>query len=77
VSLGSERANKTVEITDRGRPVARLTPLLEGTPLEYMRGSGEIDPASTDFDDPPEPISLPSGVETPTAALQRLRNSER
>jgi prevent-host-death family protein len=68
---------ETVEITDRGRPVARLTPLPEGTPLEYMRASGEIDPASADIDDLPEPISLPIGVESPTAALQRLRSSER
>jgi prevent-host-death family protein len=62
---------ETVEITDRGRPVARLTPLPDGTPLE------QIDAASADIDDLPEPISLPSGVESPTAALRRLRNNER
>jgi prevent-host-death family protein len=66
-----------VEITDRGRPVARLTPLPDGSPLEQMRSSGEIDSASADIDDLPEPISLPSGVESPTAALRRLRRNER
>jgi prevent-host-death family protein len=68
---------ETVEITDRGRPVARLTPLPDGTPLEQMRSSGEIDAASADIDDLPEPISLPSSVASPTAALRRLRSNER
>jgi prevent-host-death family protein len=66
-----------VEITDRGRPIARLTPLPGGTPLEKMRSSGEIEPASGEFNDLPGPISLPDSVESPTAALRRLRNSER
>lgn len=68
---------ETVEITDRGRPVARLTPLPDGTPLEQMRSSGEIDSASADIDDLPEPITLRNGVESPSAALRRLRNDER
>lgn len=68
---------ETIEITDRGRPVARLTPLPDGTPLEQMRASGEIDAASADFDDLPEPLSLPSSVESPTAVLRRLRRDER
>jgi prevent-host-death family protein len=68
---------ETVEITDRGRPVARLTPLPDGTPLEQMRSSGEVDSASADIDDLPEPIVLASNVESPTTALRRLRSSER
>ena len=68
---------ETVEITDRGRPVARLTPLPDGSPLEQMRSSGEIDAASADFGDLPEPITLPAGVESPGTALRRLRSSER
>ena len=68
---------ETVEITDRGRPVARLTPLPDGSPLEQMRSSGEIDPASGEIDDLPEPIALPNGVESPSAALRRLRSEER
>ncbi|MGA3147747.1 MAG: type II toxin-antitoxin system prevent-host-death family antitoxin [Acidimicrobiales bacterium] len=68
---------ETVEITDRGRPVAMLTPLPEGSPLEQMRSSGEIDSASAGLDDLPEPISLPNGVESPTVALRRLRDHER
>jgi len=68
---------ETVEITDRGRPVARLTPLPEGTPLEQLHSAGEIDPASADMDDLPEPTILPSSIESPSAALRRLRSEER
>jgi prevent-host-death family protein len=68
---------EVIEITDRGRPVARLTPLPTGTPLEQMRASGEIEPASGDIADLPEPLVLPDGVETPSAALARLRSQER
>ena len=68
---------ETVEITDRGRPVARLTPLPAGTPLEQMRAAGEVDPGSGDFDELPDPLELPPGVETPSAVLRRLRSDER
>ncbi len=68
---------ETVEITDRGRPVAMLTPLPKGTPLQELRAGGEIDPASADLDDLPEPISLPPGIESPSTALRRLRRDGR
>lgn len=67
---------ETIEITDRGRPVALLAPLPEGSPLEQLRMAGEIDPASGDLDDLPPP--LPSqGAELPSAVLTRLRLNER
>lgn len=68
---------ETVEITDRGRPVALLGPLPAGTPLQQMRAAGEIDPATADLDDLPEPLVLADGVETPSAVLRRLRQDER
>ncbi len=68
---------ETIEITDRGRPVARLTPLPVGSPLEQMYATGEIEPASADLQDLPDPLELPDQVETPSAALQRLREYER
>jgi prevent-host-death family protein len=66
-----------VEITDRGRPVAHLTPVPQGSPLETMRAAGEIEPASEDLDDLPEPLVLPEGSEAPSAVLERLRRDER
>ena len=68
---------ETVEITDRGRPVALLTPLPHGSPLEQMRAAGEVDSASAELDDLPEPLELAPNVETPSAALRRLRADER
>jgi hypothetical protein len=42
-----------------------------------MHGAGEIEAASAGLDDLPEPLVLPDNVETPSAALRRLRRDER
>jgi prevent-host-death family protein len=68
---------ETVEITDRGRPVALLAPLPTGTPLEQMRVAGEVDSATSDMDDLPPPLELPTGIELPSVTLTRLRRDER
>lgn len=66
----------TIEITDRGRPVALLGPIPTGSPLERLRRRGEIEPAIADFDELPEP--LPStAAELPSEVLARLRDAER
>jgi len=69
-------AGETVEITDRGRPVALLTPLPEGGPLEQLRAAGEIDAATADLDDLPPPLTS-RAAEAPSAVLARLREHER
>ena len=68
---------ETIEITDRGRPVAVLAPLPEGTPLERMRAAGEVESAAGDLNDLPPPLVLAAGIETPSQALARLRRDER
>lgn len=68
---------ETVEITDRGRPVALLTPIPEGSPLERMRAAGDVESATGDLDDLPEPIVLPPETELPSRVLARLRRGER
>lgn len=68
---------ETIEVTDRGRPVALLSPPPEGSPLDQMRASGEIDPATGDLDDLPEPLVLSPGIERPSQVLTRLRRNER
>jgi prevent-host-death family protein len=69
-------SGETIEITDRGRPVALLSPLPEGSPLERLRASGDITPATGDLDDLPPP--LPSrAAEVPSTVLARLRRDER
>lgn len=68
---------ETIEITDRGRPVALLGPLPVGSPLERMRAAGEVEGATGDLDDLPAPLVLAPGVESPSVALARLRRYER
>ena len=70
-------AGETIEVTDRGRPVALLGPLPEGEPLERLRAAGEVIPAVGDLDDLPEPLPLHPGQELPSAILARLRRDER
>lgn len=67
---------ETIEITDRGRPVALLAPLPTGTPIERLRAQGEIDPAVGRLDDLGDPIPA-RGPELPSAVLERLRRDER
>ena len=69
-------SGETIEITDRGRPVALLSPLPEGSPLERLRAAGDVEPASGDLDELPPPLK-PRGAELPSAVLARLRRHER
>ncbi len=68
---------ETIEITDRGRPVALLGPLQGGSPLERLRAAGQVRSADCDLDDLPEPLELEAGQDTPSAVLARLRRDER
>ena len=66
-----------IEVTDRGRAVAVLSPAPEGSPLERLRACGDVEPAVGDIDDLPDPLVLPPRVERPSAVLGRLRRDER
>lgn len=70
-------AGETIEITDRGQPVALLSPLPQGGPYEQLLASGEIERATLDVVDLPEPLDLDAGVELPSVTLARLREHER
>jgi prevent-host-death family protein len=67
---------ESIEITHRGRPVAMLTPLPED-PLARLRASGDLTDSEGALADLPEPLALPDGAETASAALARLRRDER
>ena len=68
---------ETIEITDRGRPVAVLGPLPPEGTLDRLRALGEVDRATLPFDDLPEPVTLPPGAELPSQVLERMRRDER
>lgn len=67
---------ETIEVTDRGRPVALLTPLPAGGPLQGLRAAGEVESATGDLEDLP-PALPRRGDEPPSAVLARLRRDER
>ena len=66
-----------IEITDRGRPVALLSPLPSGSPYQQLLADGEMIQATRSMADLPEPLPLPAGQESASSVLARLRADER
>lgn len=65
-----------------GPPTYLPSSLVRGpasVPIRFSspRAAGEVESASEDPDDLPEPMVLPPGIESPSAALARLRRDER
>ena len=68
---------RAYEVTERGEPVARLTPL-EDRPrslIEQMIADGRITPAKRTFKDLPPPIDLPAGRPL-SEILQEMRDED-
>jgi prevent-host-death family protein len=70
----------TVDITNRGRLVARLVPIQEpGSPLERLIAAGILEPAEDPGDlldvEPGPPV--PPGQPTVSEILQQMREEER
>jgi prevent-host-death family protein len=75
--LRKVQAGETIEITDRGRSVALLTPVPSGNALARLRAAGETSIVEGEFSDLPEPLELPKGAELASRILGRLRKHER
>jgi prevent-host-death family protein len=71
------QAGETIEVTDRGRPVALLSPLPAADPLAQLEASGDLVRGHGSIDDLPPPLPLEPGEEPPSAVLERLRRDER
>ena len=70
-------AGETIEVTDRGRPVAVLAPLPNHGPIQRLKAVGDLIPGAGGLDDLPDPLPLPPGQEPPSKVLERLRRDER
>ena len=70
-------AGETIEVTDRGRPVAVLAPLPDRSPIEHLRATGDLVPGGHYLSDLPDPLPLEPGQEPPSSVLARLRRDER
>ena len=68
-------AGETIEVTDRGRPVALLSPIPNVSPIERLRASGRLITASEQA--LPEPIESADDATPPSAVLEALRDDER
>ena len=66
---------ETIEITDRGRPVAVLAPLPGLGVLDRLRRSGDVESAEVALGDLPPPLA--PGAVLPSERLRRLREDER
>jgi prevent-host-death family protein len=70
-------AGETIEVTDRGRPVAVLAPLPDQGALERLHATGEMRAATGDIDELPPPLQARPGQPTPSQILAELRRDER
>jgi prevent-host-death family protein len=68
---------ETIEVTDRGRPVALLVPVRNVDGFEALLASGRLVPAEADLLELGEPLEPTSGAPVPSEALADARAGER
>jgi prevent-host-death family protein len=68
---------ETIQVTDRGRPVALITPLRGRDALEELRTAGDVSEPQGSIDDLPAPLAIPRAAKRPSQVLARLRANER
>lgn len=74
--LRAVEAGETVEVTDRGRPVALLIPIPRQSRLEMLEASGRLVRGSGDLLKV-KPARPKKGVPLPSAILAAMRADER
>lgn len=75
--LREVEAGTTIEVTDRGRPLARLVPVPAGDRLEQLVASGRASVAAGDLLDLGAPLDPRPGVPLPSQTLGKARVDER
>ena len=70
------RHGESIEVTVRGRPVARLVPV-GGTLLDQLEAAGRVKRGKGDLLDLGPPLKPRRGVEPPSTTLARMRAHER
>jgi prevent-host-death family protein len=68
-------AGEVIEITDRGRPVARLVPVRASSHLQALVDAGRLRLAKASLKDTPPP--LPAGARSLSEILAEMRANER
>jgi prevent-host-death family protein len=70
-----EERGETIEITDRGRPIALLTPIPTGSRVEELIASGRVRRGRRGR--LPAPVEPAEGAPLPSQVLEELRADER
>lgn len=70
-------AGESFEVTDRGRPVARLIPVAEERGLDALLATGRARLGERHLRELGPPRPLPAGAPRPSQVLERLRADER
>lgn len=60
--LAAVRSGRTVTVTDHGRPVARIVPIDQPSPLERLIAEGIVEPAKQKERTLPEPMHVDGTV---------------
>lgn len=67
------QAGETIEVADRGRPIARLMPIAP-TGWDALVAEGRLREADSHLKDLGEPLPLPDGAEAPSRIVERMRD---
>lgn len=70
-------SGETIEVTDRGRPIALVVPLPEGDALERLAATGRLTPAQGDLLELGDPVPPEPGVPLPSEVLTAMRADEK
>src|SRR5207245_9379782 len=68
---------EAIEVTDRGRPVARLVPIARSSRVADLLATGQVSPSTGDPLALGAPLEPKPGVRLPSATLAAMRCSER
>jgi prevent-host-death family protein len=68
---------ETIEVTDRGHPVARLVPIPRSGGLAELAASGRLVPAAGDALELGVPLTPAAGEALPSETLAQIRADER
>jgi prevent-host-death family protein len=75
--LREVKRGETVEVTERGEPIARLVPIPEESTYERLVAEGRIRPATRDPRDLGPPLEPKPGVPLASEILEQMRADER
>jgi prevent-host-death family protein len=75
--LREVKRGETVEVTERGEPVARLVPIPEESTYERLVAEGRIRPGRGNLLGVIDPVEPKPGVPLPSEVLEEMRADER